>query len=145
MATKTGVYGPYDISNNFGAECIPVQQAIPFIDVANSNMLISATDNMPNVTAASQPADGYKIVTVEVAVWGSIQGFNTLIKRQVVTTMWGPMTLRLGDSDVYTQIIIGARIFIGGKPGMPSNLINPSNAKLKVELMVHVAARGGLG
>jgi hypothetical protein len=59
--------------------------------------------------------------------------------------MWGPMTLRLGDSDVYTQIIIGARIFIGGKPGMPSNLINPSNAKLKVELMVHVAARGGLG
>lgn len=143
---KSKVYGPYNIVSRVGNEGIPFLD-LPFVDVANSQIAVSLRDNSATVLVGNQQDGGdnyfYCNVSAELSIWGSIQGYDTLIKRQHVRSLWGPMSLRLTDDDAYNKIVFAGRLFIGGKPGLPSNLTIPSGSTLIVEATVHVQPRGG--
>lgn len=140
---KAAVYGPLDITSKIGGDGVPFQ-TLPFSAVANSQIFIAVDDNaIQAVVAASQTNTSYLLVMTEITVWGSVQGYSSPIKRQGVRGIWGPMSLRLGDDDCYGEIVFSGRLFIGGKPGIPSDMVFAT--PLKVNATIHVQPREGLG
>ncbi len=141
---KARVYGPFEMANRIASEGVPFL-TLPFAAVSNSQILVSISDNRLDAFGVPdiEPDFSYNILHVEVSAWGSVQGYETMIKRQAVTSNWGPMNLLLGPEDAYDQFFLKARIFLGGKPGIPSNMVFARPLSIKGN--VHVQPREGLG
>ncbi len=138
------VYGPYDVVSRVAQDGVPFL-TLPFAQVRNSQILISLKDNATAaLVAASQSGNtAYLIVMAEVSFWGSVQGFATCLKRQALKSTWGPAIMSFGDEDVYDQFSARIRLFIGGKPGIPSDIVFA--APLAVTCTVHIQPREGIG
>lgn len=143
QSAKSKVYGPFQLAQKMGSDGVQFL-SLPYDDVHDSQLMISVTDNaaqaintISSVTAV--PNTSYGIVTVELAIWGFVLGFATLIKRQVITGNYNAMNLYLGSEDAYDRISFRGRVFIGGYPGIPNDEVY--NVPLSIEANVHVQPR----
>lgn len=148
--SKAKVFGPFPIENKTGGEVITFL-SMPFGQVLDSQVIVSIADNsVASIVAADQTNEAYGIVVVEIGAFGSVQGYETLLKRQQVRSFWGPFNLILGARDSYDQFFLRARLFFGGKPGRPTDLVLATDAAghsipLIVKATVHVQPREGIG
>ena len=120
---KAKVYGPFELANLVGGEAVKFL-SLPFAEIRESNLMISTDDNaVQALVAASQSNTAYLMVGAELAVIGSVQGYETLLKRQFVRSGWGPLNITFGSEESYDTVFIAGRLFIGGKPGLPADIV----------------------
>lgn len=136
---RTNIYGPYDVSQNIGGEAIDVL-TISYGDVLNSQVIVNLEDNLINALVASaQTVNVYCEVLQEVTFWGDIAGYQTLLKREQIRSINGPASFVTDPTDAYDTLVIKSRLFCGGKPGFPSDIVFA--LPLAMFLTVHVRPR----
>jgi hypothetical protein len=137
-------YGPFNINNSAGP--LPGEfLTLVWSKVRGSNVLVAVTDDADTgVTAGFQVP--FAIPTVEITLFGNIQGFLTQLKTTVIRMKTGPMCYVFPDEEGWENIIFCARPFIGGKPqGARITPGTPLAAGLGINMQasVYIMPRGG--
>ena len=138
---RTNNYGPFDLSASFSGEGVTFH-TLPWQSVVASQILVNVTDNLGNAILAQSQSNnfGYAIVNAEISFWGSISGYETMLKRQFVRSIYGPAKLETGFEDSYDNLVLKGRLFVYGKPGLPSDIVLAQ--PLVVEATVFTRPRG---
>lgn len=151
--TKPGtyVYGPFDLVTQIsvgseGTELV----SVPYATMVNATASVIVTDNVgQSVSALAQPGAvvpniTYANIGAEICILGESKGFVDILKRQFIRSNWGGgMVFNLRREHVYEHISFRARVFYGGKPAQPLNMVfvNQANSPLEVLAQVIIAAR----
>ena len=124
LVTQPKVFGPYDLTASFGQVPRPFL-VMKFSRFDTCQIMVSVQDNVPQaLPSVLNPTNGaYLMVSAEISVWGAVVGYETLIKRQFVKSNWGPLQFKLRDDEIYDQIILKGRLNVGGKYGIPNDII----------------------
>lgn len=137
-------YGPFNVNNSGGP--LPGEfLTLEWSKVRGSNVLVAVTDNA-DIGATAGFLVPFAIPTVEITLFGNIQGFLTQIKTVTIRMKTGPMTYVFPEEEGWENIIFTARPFIGGKPqGSPPGVSAPQDAGLAIimQATVFVMPRGG--
>lgn len=136
---QTKVYGPYDVlSTNSLAEGQPIL-TLPWPDVQGAQLLASLTDSNRN----GVPNDAQSFLAFEIGIWGSFQGFESLIKRTAIRALTGPISYRFDTEESYDKVIIKARNMSGGRRGpTPAGVWTTAN-NCAATLAVFIQPRSG--
>lgn len=118
------VFGPYDLTASVGQVPRPFL-AMKFSRFDLCQIMVSVQDNVAQaLPAVLNPGNGaYLMVSAEISVWGSVIGYETLIKRQFVKSNWGALQFKLRDDEIYDQIVLKGRLSVGGKFGIPNDIV----------------------
>lgn len=140
---RNKVYGPFEIIGEGSPEG-RVIQALPWVNVRGAQVLASCTDNFGQLQPNTGNATYWAIA--EVTIWGVVQGYANVLKRQQIRMSSGPMTYVLPDEEAYDQVEFRARNFTGGKRAVPSSTgsnapVQANGFSLKVQLFIQ--PRGG--
>ncbi len=146
--SKSAVYGPFEMTSLIGSD-VQTFLTLPYADVINSTAIFAIVqDNSLQVIVEQSQlnCDYYGIIHIEAGVFGSVQGYQTLLKRQAARYNWGPMLMHFSSDDVYDQVVFKARMFVGGKPGIPRDIVfttDPAGnvVPLSVQAVVNVVPR----
>lgn len=143
---RTRAYAPVDISSYQGQDPKPVL-SLPFQEVAGCQLIVSTTDNATqaivgaNQTAAAQR---YGDISTEISFWGSVSGFETMVKRQRINSIYGPAFITLFPEESYDNVIIKARLWSYGKPGLASDLVLNAAVPLVVNVNIQVRPQAAI-
>lgn len=110
-AIRNKSYGPFDVIGEVRGEG-RVFLSLPFTDVAGAQVLVSLKDNFAQQAAQFVPSHEWP--GVEVTIWGAIQGYEVVIKRQCVHMQTGPMSKVFDYADGWDTILFRARNMNGG-------------------------------
>lgn len=135
-------YGPFEtLSLNELPEGQPLL-TLPFAQVEGAQILVAMTASIP----FDQINSGAWLIA-EVGLWGSFQGFQTLIKRAALRQITGPMSYTFQFEETYDHIIIKARNMSGGRRGAPQSVFGTYTVSNKCSLAmnVFVQPRSGVG
>lgn len=138
------VFGPFESVALRGADVVQFL-TLPYEAVINSVAIVSIlSDNSRSLVIGQNQFDAslwYGIWHAEVAIYGSVQGYETLLKRQHLRYNYGPAMMRFGAEDVFDQVVFKARFFCGGKPGFPQNIIFATSEPPSLPIGVNVCRR----
>lgn len=105
-------------------ECIGVSEVngrdvvtLPWSEVKGAQILVLARDNYAEALPAAVLDTAAYWPTLEVTIWGAIQGYMTCLKRQQVRMITGPMMYRVDGDEFYSALTIRARDITGGQTG----------------------------
>lgn len=110
-AIRTKTYGPFELISevsNDGRAFL----TLPYADVEGSNILIGVADNY--AVFPSQFSPNHLFPGAEITVWGSVQGFETLLKRQCVHMLTGPMAIKFKYEEGWDNLIFRGQNMNGG-------------------------------
>lgn len=137
----TKVHGPFEcITLNEQGEGTPVL-VLPYSEVEASQLLAHLIDNTASNNGAS--SDSQFWIMIEVGIWGSLQGYESLIKRTTLSPRTGPMSYLFGFAEAYDKVIIKARNMSGGRRGPGINGVVTLANGFSAPLTVNVQPRGG--
>jgi len=135
-------YGPFDVlALNELPEGQPLL-TLPFAQVEGAQILIAMTASIPR----DQITSGAWLIA-EVGIWGSFQGFQSLIKRAAIRQITGPMSYQFQFEEIYDQVIIKARNMSGGRRGPPQSAfgIYTKTNKCALDMNIFIQPRSGVG
>lgn len=142
---KSDVFGPFEMSSLIAGDVVPFH-TLPYAEVSDSTVVMAVvSDNTQSAIVASAQPNAqafYAITHVELAIFGSVQGYQVLLKRQATRLNYGPFFFTFGSEDVYDQIVFKGRLFVGGKPGFPANIVLVTATPLSIQVVVNVCRRG---
>jgi hypothetical protein len=140
------ILGPFEVIQAIGPEGAPIA-SIPFSKVRGSNLLISVDDNFGKVLPVTAIRSYWAVA--EVSIIGRVQGVETLLKRQQVRMLTGPMGYVFDDAEAYGDLVVRARNMSGGRRGPPGPATaspDPTAANgFSITVTIAFQPRGGMG
>jgi len=112
-AIRNKSYGPFECIGEVKGEG-RVFLSLPFTAVEGCRILVSLKDNFSQIAAQFVPSHEWP--GVEVTIWGAVQGYECVIKRQCVHMQTGPMSKVFEYADGWDTIMFRARNMNGGNP-----------------------------
>lgn len=113
-ANRNTSYGPYElVSENRGKGRVFL--SLPFQEVVGCQVMIAVTDNFDGIARPPEGAGPNRLWPgAEITIWGVVQGFETMIKRQLVRKLTGPMFHLFDFADGWDSINFRGRDAVGG-------------------------------
>lgn len=135
-------YGPFETLSLNELPEGQVLLTLPFAQVEGAQILVALTASIP----FGQGLPG-SWLTAEVGIWGSFQGFQSLIKRAHVRQITGPLSYQFQDVESYDQIIFKVRNMSGGRRGPPQAVFGTYTVSngCSLAMNVFVQPRSGVG
>jgi hypothetical protein len=150
---RSRIQGPFEVIQYGGLEGEPIV-TIPFAAVDGGQVAISVADNFVQfaIQAIGAARDARYFATVEIGIWGHVQGEEFLILRDNIRAAAGPLVYSFKRWESYDRIVVKARNMSGGVPGgsfsayPPVAVTEPSQPNgASLQVMVFVQPRAGLG
>lgn len=141
IASASKQYGPYEIVDIAQGECKTLV-TLPYARVVGSQMLVRATDNFGRVFGPGAiSADQF--VAAEVVIAGYVQGSRTVITRQQIRNLSGPMRWLFRAEEMYDSVEVAARNMSGGRRGsqtvdFPGGADTSSSAGFSIKINVSI-------
>lgn len=127
-------------------ECIGVSEpngldviTLPWKQVAGAQVLVLVRDNYASALPAAVLNSTAYWPTLEVTIWGAVQGYSTCLKRQHVRMLTGPLLYRVESDEFYSAFSVRARDITGGYPG------GFGAGSFSIKCQVMLAAHEGIG
>lgn len=128
-------------------ECIGVSEVngrdvvtLPWSEVkGGANILVLARDNYAEGLPAAVLDLAAYWPTLEVTIWGAIQGYTVCLKRQQVRMITGPMVYRVEGDELYSAFTVRARDITGGQTG------GYGAGSFSLQCQVMLTAQSGIG
>jgi hypothetical protein len=143
-AIRRKVYGPYESIQEVSGEG-RIYLSLPYTEVMGSQVMLSVKDNWAKFVNANL---GMYWPTLELTIWGAVQGFETVVKRQQTRMQTGPMFYIFDYAEAFDTVNFRARNISGGRRGPPSNAgedtsIPDKRNQFSLTVDVYIQPRGG--
>lgn len=149
--SKTITAGPFNlltalVTGGPGQELVQFDASM----FKNAATVVSIVDNVAQtLSALAQPGAGvpnitYTNIGAEIEIVGILAGARDVLKRQFVRSNWGGGMVYYFDEDlVYDKIAYNARLFFGGAPFIPTDMVlgNQLTAPLVVNAQIAISQR----
>lgn len=133
----TTVFGPFEIIDHIGIELIPILSR-QYSEVSGSQTFVSVVDNVYQGILGGNPLRS--LVGAEIGIFGSVQGYETVLKKQFVRNISGPMAYRFDNDEPYDRIVYKARSMTGGA-GNSLNNAGSEGGTRSIKVTVYIQAR----
>ncbi len=136
--------GPYEIIGEVSAEG-RVLVDIPWEKVIGGQVIVAVSDNYSQLQTTIN--DPQYWATAEVSIWGVVQGYAEVLKRQQLRMLSGPMLYQFANEEAYHAVRFRARNFTGGRRGSGASGANAATAENGYSLTVQLflQPRSGFG
>ncbi len=154
VQAAAAVYGPTEIVDQTQiATDGAILWTLPYKSVRGSQLCVSVVDTFLQPLVSVIAGLIYGIAGAEITIAGSVRGFESPIRRQFMRNITGPLVFVVPEDEPYNDLIIRARPFVGGYPGIPSDFTSfiptynaTTNPKfLSIQVTMYVQAREGIG
>lgn len=142
-AIRRKVYGPFESIQEVAGEG-RIYLSLPYTDVMGSQVMLSVKDNWAKINNANL---GMYWPTLELTIWGAVQGYETVIKRQQTRMQTGPMFYIFDYAEAFDTVNFRARNISGGRRGPPPDAEDPTipdkRNGFSLTVDVYIQPRGG--
>lgn len=147
------VQGPFEVIENVGTSA-PILIELPYQKVRGSQIVASVIDNFGQQQTVTTLVRFW--AAVDLQIWGRIQGYDFLLKKQHTRMNTGPLVYIVPDEEAYDAISIRGRNMSGGRPGPVPGAAppNPTAAPIpgfplsggfSLMVQLYIQPRGGMG
>lgn len=91
--------------------------SLPWSRVAGCQLIANVIDNFGMRPALTSGQDARYWATLEITIWGMVQGYPSCLKRQQTRMISGPCFYRFDADEFYTDVTVRARNISGGRSG----------------------------
>lgn len=127
-------YGPFQLDRSGGATDTEFH-SLQWTNVVGAQLLVALTDDVDTQPAAIA-VDPAFLIGAEVTVWGTIQGYQTCLKRTFIRMKTGPMPLLFIEEEGYERISFRSRLMAGGRPLNPDRVVPGSFLETALNMSV---------
>lgn len=140
-AIRNKAYGPFECINELNGDGRAFL-SLPFHEVAGCKVMLAVADNFANkITGGAVPA--FSFPGLEISIWGTVQGFENMIKRECVHMLSGPMSITFDYADGWDTLLFRGRNMCGGST-VSSGTGSPTQANgFSITASVYVKPRSG--
>lgn len=141
-AIRTKSYGPFDVIGETAPQGRVFLQ-LPFQEVAGCRILVAVRDNFAQIPAQFVPSHEWP--GAEITIWGNVQGYESVLKRQCVHMQTGPMGTVLDYAEGWDTVSFRAKNMNGGSVvGLAGIAPFPTQAAgFLLKVSVYVMPRSG--